>query len=94
MLELESLDWRELSHAYGAATDTPQLLKRIYAGPTDDVFPVVGWWRERYQFGRWERKARYALVVSISTPRIETDIYTPVATQIQIPIEITNQGTM
>jgi hypothetical protein len=36
MLELDSLDWRELSHAYGAATDTPQLLKRIYAGPTND----------------------------------------------------------
>ena len=36
MLDLESLNWSELSHAYGPATDTPQLLKRIYAGPTND----------------------------------------------------------
>jgi hypothetical protein len=62
------------------------LAERGYIG----VFPVVGWWRERYQFGRWERKVRYALVVSISTPGTETDIYTPVATQIQTPIQITN----
>lgn len=53
------------------------------------VFPVVGWWRERHQLGRWDRVARYALVVSITTPATEVDIYTPVATQIQTPIQIT-----
>ena len=36
MLDLKSPKWGELSHAYGAATDTPELLKRIYAGPTDE----------------------------------------------------------
>jgi hypothetical protein len=65
----------------GSAVD---LAQRGYIG----VFPVVGWWRERHQLERWNRAARYALVVSISTPQTEVDIYTPVATQIQVPIQI------
>jgi hypothetical protein len=60
------------------------LAARGYIG----VFPVVGWWRERHQLGRWDRSARYALVVSISTPGTAVDIYTPVATQIQVPTQI------
>jgi hypothetical protein len=32
--------------------------------------------------------ARYALVVSIETPGVETDIWTPVAQQVAVPIEI------
>jgi hypothetical protein len=52
------------------------------------VFPVVGWWRERPRFGRLTTKARYALVVSIRTPGIETDIYTPVAQLIGLPIPV------
>jgi hypothetical protein len=32
--------------------------------------------------------ARYALVVSIETPGVETDIWTPVAQQIGVPVEI------
>jgi len=51
------------------------------------VFPVVGWWRERHHLGRWDRFARYALIVTLSTPAQEIDIYTPVATQVGIEIE-------
>ena len=34
------------------------------------------------------KQARYALVITIKTPDVETDIYTPIANQIAVPIEI------
>lgn len=52
------------------------------------VYPVVGWWRERPRFERFTAKARYALVVSIRTPELETDIYTPVAVKLGVPIVV------
>jgi hypothetical protein len=48
------------------------------------VYPVVGWWRERHQLGRWQRAARYALIVSIQTPETGVDIYEPVANLLRI----------
>lgn len=67
----------------------------IWRGPAVDlaqrsvlaVYPAIGWWRERHHLGRWNRQTRYSLVVSIRTPGIETDIYTPVAVKLGIPIE-------
>lgn len=52
------------------------------------VYPVAGWWKELKARDRSERGARYALVVSIETPGQDVDIWTPVAQQIGIPIEI------
>lgn len=51
------------------------------------VYPIIGWWRERAWLGRWNRKARYSLIVSLHTPNESIDIYTPVATQVGIPVE-------
>jgi len=54
------------------------------------VYPVVGWWRERHHLGRWNRQARYSLIVTIQTPSEQIDIYTPVQVQIasRVPVEI------
>jgi subtilase family protein len=52
------------------------------------IYPVTGWWKERRSQDPNERAARYALVVSIETPGQEVDIWTPVAQQVGIPIEI------
>lgn len=52
------------------------------------VYPVVGWWRERSHLKREDTKTRYSLVVSISTPEVETDLYTEIVTQIEQPVEI------
>lgn len=52
------------------------------------IYPVSGWWKERHQLKRWDHKARYALIVSISTPKTDVDIYTAVANQVGIEIEI------
>jgi hypothetical protein len=50
------------------------------------VYPVVGWWRERAHLGRCNRSARYSLIVSVSTPAQDIDLYTRVATQVGIDI--------
>lgn len=52
------------------------------------VYPVTGWWKEQPKRDRSEKGARYALVVSIETPGVETDIWTPVAEQVGIAVEI------
>lgn len=46
------------------------------------VYPVVGWWRERSHLGKCNDTVRYSLVISISTPDTEVDLYTPITMQI------------
>lgn len=52
------------------------------------VFPVGGWWKERARGEPWRKKARYSLLVSISTPETIVDLYTAVLTKLQVPITI------
>lgn len=52
------------------------------------VFPAMGWWRNRPSHGRFERAARYSLVVSIEAPAIQEDLYAIVAQQIAAPVAI------
>lgn len=54
------------------------------------VRPVSGWWRERDALGRYDSKARYALVASIETPAAEVDLYTPIEALIPtlVPIAV------
>ena len=50
------------------------------------VYPTYGWWARRPRLNAYDNEARYALIATITTP--ETDIYTPVASQIAVPIAI------
>ena len=50
------------------------------------VYPVSGWWKDQPKRDRSDLGARYALVVSIETPGVETDIWTPVAQQVGVPV--------
>lgn len=50
------------------------------------IYPESGWWKDRPSLKRWNKKARYALIISIETPEVEVDIYTPVFNQIMVPI--------
>lgn len=52
------------------------------------VYPVSGWWKDQPKRDRSEKGARYALIVSIETPGVEADIWTPVAQQVGIPVEV------
>jgi hypothetical protein len=51
------------------------------------VYPVTGWWKDQPHRDRSEKGARYALVVSIETPGVESDIWTPVAQQVGVDVE-------
>lgn len=51
------------------------------------VYPVTGWWKEMQNRDRSENGARYALVVSIETPSVAADIWTPVAQQVGVAVE-------
>lgn len=52
------------------------------------IFPVIGWWRERKHLGLVEKNARYALIITITTPATEIDLYTPIAQQVGVVTEI------
>ena len=52
------------------------------------VYPVGGWWKERVYLGRSENTVKYALIVSLSTPETNVDLYTPIITQIGAAIPV------
>ena len=47
------------------------------------IYPVTGWWRERSRLGFVNKKARYSLVISISTADESIKLYSLVSSQIQ-----------
>lgn len=53
------------------------------------VYPVSGWWKEQQKKDRSGKGVRYALLVSIETPGVDVDIWTPVANEVGVvtPIE-------
>lgn len=46
------------------------------------IFPAMGWWRKRASHGRFNRLARYSLLVSIEAPEAEQDLYAAIAQRI------------
>ncbi len=54
------------------------------------VYPTIGWWKTRPALKHYDRAVRYALVVSIQAPEVDVDLYTEVASQIDVgvPVEV------
>lgn len=52
------------------------------------VYPAVGWWKTRQTLERYDRAARYALIVSIRAPEVDVDLRTEVANQVGVAVEI------
>lgn len=52
------------------------------------VFPVGGWWKEKPHFKRGNDPVDYSLVVSIRSPMLEIDLYTPIFNSIAAQIGI------
>ena len=50
------------------------------------VFPISGWWKEKPKLQRWERSARYALLVTIRAPDAEVDIYAAIENQLAVEV--------
>jgi len=65
----------------GTAAD---LAERGHVG----IYPVSGWWKEQPKRDRSAHGARYSLVVSIATEAVGVDVWTPVAIQVGVPVEI------
>jgi hypothetical protein len=52
------------------------------------IYPVTGWWKELQSRDQSDLGARYGLMISIETPVEDVDIWTPVATEVGVPIVI------
>lgn len=50
------------------------------------VYPVGGWWKNNGRKDRRDLPVRYALLLSLRTKEQGVDLYTPIATQLQIPV--------
>lgn len=48
------------------------------------VYPAMGWRRTRTALERYNKSARYALVVSIAVPGVDVDIYSAISAQIAV----------
>ncbi|SDZ45380.1 S8 family peptidase [Herbiconiux ginsengi] len=52
------------------------------------VYPVGGWWKRNQRRDRLDLPVRYSLIVSLKTRAQDVDLYTPIATDLRLPIEI------
>ena len=52
------------------------------------VFPVGGWWKNNHRKDRADLPVRYTLLVSLRTREQGVDLYTPIATQLAVPVPV------
>lgn len=52
------------------------------------IYPVSGWWKDQPKKDRSDKGVPYALVVSIETEAVDVDIWTPVANQVGVTVEV------
>jgi hypothetical protein len=52
------------------------------------IYPVGGWWKEKPSLARYDRAARYALIVSIRATAGAIDIYAPIQAAVPVAIRI------
>ncbi|WP_009472967.1 S8 family peptidase [Rhodococcus sp. JVH1] len=68
----------------------------IWEGPAVDlaskeaiaVYPVAGWWKDKRAYDQSDNGVHYSLIVSIESPNVEVDLWTPIAQQIAPEIVI------
>lgn len=53
------------------------------------VYPVAGWWKNRAEFDQSEQGVHYSLIVTIESPEVEVDLWTPVSQQISGGVPVT-----
>lgn len=51
------------------------------------VYPVGGWWKTRENLKMFNKKMKYALIVSLDTPAQEVDLYNVVKTKVETVIK-------
>ena len=50
------------------------------------IYPAIGWWRTRPTLERYDKAARYALIVSIKAAEIDIDLYSEVRNRVGVPV--------
>ncbi|WP_427167238.1 S8 family peptidase [Streptomyces sp. C1-1] len=50
------------------------------------VYPAGGWWKYHNSSDRIGRSVTYGLLVSLTTPEVSADLYTPTAVQLGVPV--------
>jgi hypothetical protein len=86
----------QFGHANRGLTSVGSLHTDVWKGCAVDlasrgylaVYPTMGWWNKRPHSEGWQKSARYSLIVTIATPDVESQLYTPVANQIGMPIVV------
>ena len=51
------------------------------------VYPTTGWWKTRPALERYDKEARYTLVVSIRAPEVDVDLYTEVENLVAVRVD-------
>ena len=52
------------------------------------VYPVAGWWKNRPELDQSNDGVHYSMIVSIESPEVSTDLWTPVAQEIGVVVEV------
>ena len=52
------------------------------------VYPTLGWWKTRPGLARYDKPARYSLIVSIRAPEVDVNLYNAVANQVAVSVPI------
>jgi len=52
------------------------------------VYPTLGWWKTRVGLQRYNKRSRYALVVSIRAPEVDVDLYNVVQNLVATPVAV------
>jgi hypothetical protein len=50
------------------------------------VYPAGGWWKYHNSSDRVGRSVTYGLLISLTTPEVSADLYTPTAIQLGVPV--------
>ena len=51
------------------------------------VYPTTGWWKTRPALERYDKAARYTMVVSIRAPEVDVDLYTEVENLVAVRVD-------
>jgi hypothetical protein len=52
------------------------------------VYPAGGWWKYNKRADRVGLPVNYALLVSLATPEVTADLYTPTAVMLDVPVPV------
>lgn len=52
------------------------------------IYPALGWWKTLKKMQRFNKQARYALIVSIGAPEVDVDLYNIVENLVKVPVVV------